>query len=278
MNKNKIFLTRIATENSKMKLDIPMTQRFMYDETMIMRCPVNDDTNISFFEGTTAECVRFIVENKISENVYALNFASAENPGGGYENGAKAQEEFNCYLMPELFPSISNAKYPLEPGTVLVTPRIRIMRDGENYELLPHDQIIKLGIVSAAAQNLSRPDTVYDDKLTKRTLSNIFCSTKRCDPLTDTLVLGAWGCGVFKNVPYVIANEFKDVIKKYGGYYKNIVFAIPGGPHDLNVKEFKRVFGFISDNNCDCGSPKRDEFENQSAEKHRRSRKSNRKK
>lgn len=275
MNKNKKFFTNIAAENQRMNLQGPETQRIMYDESKITKCPANDDTNVLFFGATTDDCVRFVIENEISENVYAMNFASDKNPGGGYLNGAQAQEEYNCYVMPELYASISRTKYPLEPGTVLITPGIRIMRDNENYKLLPEDQMLRVGIVSAAAQNLSPQGkdqviTAYDDILTKMTLGNVFCSVKRSDPLTDTLILGAWGCGVFRNDPYMIANEFKDAIKKYGGYYKNIIFAIPDGP---NVKEFKQVFGFESDDDQVVN-----EFEDMSVKKQKESKKSNRKK
>ena len=284
MSKNKKFLTAIAAENQKMKIFIPETKRIPYDETKIVRCPANDNTKVLFLETTTNDCVRYIVENRISANVFAHSFASDIHPGGGYLNGARAQEEFECYEIPGLFPSISRMKYPLEPGTILVTPGLTIMRDGscsqgENYGVLPENKQIKVGIVSSAAQNLSRKDTVYDDKLTKRSLANLFCSVKICCPETDTLVLGAWGCGVFRNDPFVIANEIKDTISKFGGYYENIVIAIPSGP---NVKEFKLVFGFTQDDEVEENSTveniMKEEFENLSAETHKGNNKSNRKK
>lgn len=280
MSKNKKFFVGIASENQKMEKYIPKTMRMVYDESKIKRCPATEETKVLFLEATTLDCVRHIVENEISDNIFAHSFASDINPGGGYLNGAKAQEEFICYETPGLYPSIAKEKYPLEPGTVLVTPGLRIMRDSTDYGLLDEKEFIKVGIVSAAAQNMSRPDSVYDDMMTKKTLANLFCSVKICEPMADTLVLGAWGCGVFRNDPYVIANEIKDAIQKYGGYYKNIVIAIPSGP---NVKEFKKVFGFFSedddsDTNDVIKDLAKDQFEEESAEKHRGNKKSNMKK
>ena len=62
----------------------------------------------------------------------------------------------------------------------------------------------------------------------------------------DTLILGAFGCGAFApqnqyKITYIntIATIFKEVIKNYGGYYKNIIFAIPD---DFNYDIFNGVF------------------------------------
>jgi len=245
VRRNKKFLTGIATENQRLSADgqifVPVTQRIRYDDAEITRCLINTTkTKLMFMEASTNQCVRYLVENKVSVNVFAHNFASEGCPGGGYLNGAKAQEEIECYQIPGLYPSINKVKYPLEPGTILVTPGLRILRDSETYELLPEDRQIGLGIVSAAAQNLSKKNEVYDDEQTKITLANLFCSVKKSCPLTDTLVLGAWGCGVFRNDPKVMAREILDSINQFGGYYQNICIAIPPGP---NLREFREVFG-----------------------------------
>lgn len=43
----------------------------------------------------------------------------------------------------------------------------------------------------------------------------------------DTLILGAWGCGVFRNHPEDIARNFRDVLREKPGFnIPNIVFAI----------------------------------------------------
>ena len=52
----------------------------------------------------------------------------------------------------------------------------------------------------------------------------------------DTVILGAWGCGVFGQNPVDVANLFK----RYSPYIdaKTVVFAVIG---DDNFREFKRV-------------------------------------
>jgi uncharacterized protein (TIGR02452 family) len=44
----------------------------------------------------------------------------------------------------------------------------------------------------------------------------------------DVLILGAFGCGAFKNPPDIVAKAFHDVIQEsnYQSYFDHIVFAI----------------------------------------------------
>ncbi len=42
----------------------------------------------------------------------------------------------------------------------------------------------------------------------------------------DSLILGALGCGVFKNPPEVVAELFRQAVVKYGCHFKKIGFAV----------------------------------------------------
>jgi uncharacterized protein (TIGR02452 family) len=48
------------------------------------------------------------------------------------------------------------------------------------------------------------------------------------------LVLGAWGCGVFRNDPGLVAGVFADLLARSGGWFDEVVFAVydrqPGTP------------------------------------------------
>ena len=39
-------------------------------------------------------------------------------------------------------------------------------------------------------------------------------------------MLGAFGCGAFKNNPYVVAKAYKDILKEYRNHFDLIEFAI----------------------------------------------------
>ena len=60
----------------------------------------------------------------------------------------------------------------------------------------------------------------------------------------ETIVLGAWGCGVFKNNPETIATLFKEVIEE-GTTTKNVVFAVINDHNSFadNYSIFKKILG-----------------------------------
>jgi uncharacterized protein (TIGR02452 family) len=63
------------------------------------------------------------------------------------------------------------------------------------------------------------------------------------------LVLGAWGCGVFRNDPAEVAAVFKNWLHapEYLGAFDRVVFAIPERSRDQpTLRAFERVF---NDNN-----------------------------
>ena len=83
-------------------------------------------------------------------------------------------------------------------------------------------------VISCAAPNCNRvPISKMDkvDEAIKERLKACFIIPflKGC----RTIVLGAWGCGAFRNDPVLIARTFNALISRYGGLYDNIIFAMP---------------------------------------------------
>lgn len=61
----------------------------------------------------------------------------------------------------------------------------------------------------------------------------------------DTIVLGAFGCGAFRNNPNVVAQAAYEVIKDYLKAFKNIEFAVYcRSDDDINYRTFERVLKF----------------------------------
>jgi uncharacterized protein (TIGR02452 family) len=55
----------------------------------------------------------------------------------------------------------------------------------------------------------------------------------------DALVLGAWGCGVFKNDPSMVAQMFADLLLPNGqfwGRFKSVLFSV------LDSSKQRRIF------------------------------------
>ena len=202
-------------------------------------------------------------------NPVVLNFANAFNPGGGVINGSRAQEE-SLFRCTNLFRSLyqykdyaeeygvekSSSQYPLDLrfGGVY-TPYATVFREskGNSYEFLAHP--FKLSFIAVAAlrrfadreMNLKpMTDSEIDRTLSKmRTIFRIGLYQGH-----DALVLGAFGCGAFKNPPSLIAELFKKVMDspEFRNKYRKIVFAVFDDHNSLtngvsNYDAFKEVFG-----------------------------------
>lgn len=59
-----------------------------------------------------------------------------------------------------------------------------------------------------------------------------------------TLVLGAWGCGAFRNDPEIVSSAFSDALtdERLRGAFDRIVFAV-WDPSGKNRAAFDRLFG-----------------------------------
>ena len=167
-----------------------------------------------------------------------MNFASDYNPGGGVHGGAMAQEE-ELFRRTNYFTSLNKkyVDYPLAEDEVVFTPNILILKD-EKYNHLPALKSIDC-LAVAAIRHPKLNDNNYnkkDEELMKRKIESIYEIGILYGH--DTLILGAFGCGVFRNPPHEVARIFKEMNEKYKGYYKNIVFAIIG---DSNYHIFKAI-------------------------------------
>ena len=173
-----------------------------------------------------------------------INMASFKRPGGGVAKGSVAQEEclFRCSTIHK---DISTDLYPLKEDEALLTKDVMFFKDKYYQTMYP----AFADVVTIAAFNLNKfggnkaktfenepeYEQVMRDKI--RLMLSLF---KGC----ENIILGAWGCGVFKNDPERVANMFKGELKNNYNF-KNVVFAVINDNNsvDNNYKIFKRVLG-----------------------------------
>lgn len=166
-----------------------------------------------------------------------LNFASAKNPGGGFLGGAMAQEEalaassglYNTLLLHETYYSVNRAC-----GTVMYadhaiySPDAVFFRDGR-FGLLAEPvtasvltlPAVNMGQVLLKGEDAEQAKRVMKDRM--RLCLAIFAKQK------DThLILGAYGCGVFRNDPDEVAGWWKELLEEegYGRFFQEVVFAV----------------------------------------------------
>lgn len=198
--------------------------------------------------------------------VGVLNFASSTNPGGGVTKGSTAQEECLCrcsnlYLTLYQEKCIReyynvNKKYMSNLGSdaIIYSRNVYVFKD-KDYNMLPVKDRFYVDVLTCAAPNLREtPRNQYnsdasEEKLTltdeelynihvKRARNILNVAIKNED---DYLILGAFGCGAFRNNPEIVAKAYKDVLQDYMYCFKIIDFAIIDGKYSNNYEIFKRV-------------------------------------
>ncbi|MBH1937934.1 TIGR02452 family protein [Streptomyces sp. AV19] len=171
--------------------------------------------------------------------VAVLDFASARNPGGGYLNGAQAQEEALCrgsalYAclreVPEFYAAHRADPSPFYSDRVVHAPGVPVFRDDRGTLL---DTPYRAGFLAAAAPNAG--------VIARRTPEEVprvaAALTSRAERVLQVaaahgyrqLVLGAWGCGVFRNEPRDVAGAFADHLTgtgRFAGRFGRVVFAV----------------------------------------------------
>lgn len=171
-------------------------------------------------------------------DVLLLNFASARNPGGGFLNGAKAQEEDLCRCS-GLYPTLLECptyyavnrrqKSLLYTDHLIYSPRVVFFRTRGRGDLL--EVPFLASVITAPAPNtgpLLRKDPsagpAIAEAFRRRWRNVLLVAAHRGH---RTLVLGAWGCGAFGGDPAVAADAAATVIGELGGAFAHLAFAIP---------------------------------------------------
>lgn len=174
-------------------------------------------------------------------DVYAvLNFASAKHPGGGVLRGAVAQEEALARAS-SLFPAIEKCQEfynpvpsaPYYSDRIIYSTPIYIFKNDYGQDIEP----IECEVITCAAPNYSFIDNIDIQKhkdVIRRRFTKVLMSA--IENNQRNLILGAWGCGVFKNPADINAQIFREVLDNYSNYFDDIIFAIPD---DTNYNIFK---------------------------------------
>ncbi|MFJ9844605.1 TIGR02452 family protein [Kitasatospora sp. NPDC101155] len=184
--------------------------------------------------------------------VGVLNFASARNPGGGYLRGARAQEEdlcrsallYSCLLEAPDYYEAHRASTDLRYShRVIVSPDVPVIRDGRGALLARPYPVTFLTSPAPNAGQLERrsPGTDVRGVLAERAV-RVLAAAARHE--VRALVLGAWGCGVFRNDPAEVAEAFEGALARYGAAFEQVVFAVwDRSPVSANRAAFEARFG-----------------------------------
>ncbi|MFJ9951374.1 TIGR02452 family protein [Kitasatospora sp. NPDC091207] len=201
-------------------------------------------------EGSTGAARRLVEAG--AGRVGVLNFASARNPGGGYLRGARAQEEdlcrsallYSCLLEAPDYYEAHRASGDLRYShRVIVSPDVPVIRSERGDLLARPFPVTFLTSPAPNAGQLERRSESVDVRgvLAERAV-RVLAAAARHE--IRALVLGAWGCGVFRNDPAQVAEAFEGALAQYGSAFERVVFAVwDRTPVSANRAAFEARFG-----------------------------------
>lgn len=213
------------------------------------------DLKIDVRNETTFNAARRLRENG-NARVLALNFASARNVGGGFLNGASAQEEALCRAS-GLYPTLSNNfKYYeanraqsscLYTHHMIYSPDVPVFRDDKDKLV---DKFFTTSVITAPAPNrgalennepaaIPRIGAVFLERIEMLLAIAVVNGYHR-------VVLGAWGCGAFRNDGNEVAEYFRTQLEdnpRFKGMFSHAAFAIlDTSKEEKFIGPFKKVF------------------------------------
>lgn len=195
------------------------------------------------------------------KEILVLNFANPVNPGGGVRRGARAQEEDLCRKSTLLCSLESdeafryydyNRKLRTYMGSdgIIISPKVEILKDSAGNLL--EDSVV-VAVMTCAAPMI----TYGKEGMSEEEYRDMFL--KRIEGMLRVaayfgyrhLVLGAFGCGAFRNDARVVSDLFYRALREFEfdgmrekDFFRQIDFAVLSrSTRQYNYKEFYRNFG-----------------------------------
>ncbi len=186
--------------------------------------------------------------------ILLLNLASAVRPGGGVRDGMNGQEEDLCRKSTLLMSLESDAAKPyyeynnglntrMGSDAVMISPCVAVFRD-EKGELL--DKPFTISVITCSAPNVrfgfeGRSEDEYREMLYERIEGILRCAASLG---YRNIILGAFGCGAFKNDAALVSDFFYRALTGPAGrgliHADFAVLCTPG--KEYNYNEFCRNF------------------------------------
>lgn len=242
-NKPELGKPKFIDESTHKKIDNQLKKmKPQYENTWIY---VNKYSTIQ----AAINCHDYALKQDKPLKICILNFADAFKPGGGYLNGRSPQEETLCrqtLLYPTLIAEESQQLYEknrnikncsINNDLMIYSENVEVIRD-DSYEFI--EDKFKVNIISCAAIDNRRKHFGNSSKIMERRIRKII--KLAAFEKNDILILGAFGCGIFKNNPNEIAYIFRKILiqENMKDHFQSIWFPIYKSEKNFNV--FKKAF------------------------------------
>ena len=204
------------------------------------------ETRVQVANETTLQASLRLVEAGLRP--LALNFANGFYPGGGFLNGARAQEETLCrssalyqtLVGDPMYDRHHELRHPGASDWAIYSPDIPVFRKDDGTAA---DSLWLLCFLSCAAPVAYEVGLRTSGHLLQKRIHRVLAIARAFG--YTALVLGAWGCGAFGNDPHRTATDFRQALKDdFSGAFSDVVFAITDwSPGRKFLGPFRDVFG-----------------------------------
>jgi uncharacterized protein (TIGR02452 family) len=222
------------------------------EDSIELQMPTDVHTNYIVSGKRSFEAAEEYKDKKVA----VLNFAN-NHAIGGAPFSAGAQEESLCrcstllpclYAMREPFYEKHREMYNcgemnfMGNNDLIYTPDVVVFKTDERTDpvypqMLPHEYWYKVNIITCAApqlrSNVTLPEN-YEEVIRSRVKRILDVAAKEDN---QVIILGAWGCGAFKNPIEIVAKAFVELVKTYG--FETVEFAL-ATTNDVSSSAFAR--------------------------------------
>jgi uncharacterized protein (TIGR02452 family) len=216
-----------------------------WDELPARDRNLHEVTRVQIANETTLQAARRLVDTGFRP--LALNFANGDHPGGGFLNGARAQEEVLCrssalystLVYDRMYEYHQHRALPDSSNWAIYSPSVPVFRSDDGEVL---DASWLLSFITSAAPYAPRVGQPASGDLLRQRIWRILAIASTLG--YESLVLGAWGCGAFGNDPNRTAADFREALETtYQNHFSEVVFAITDWSSERKtLGPFRKVF------------------------------------
>lgn len=203
---------------------------------------------------TTSQAIFDVRSEDELSRIAVLNFASYKNPGGMFLKGSIAQEEALCHdsTLYNVLKHFDDTYYAWNRKHLNRAMYEHRALYSEDIVFIKDDKHYLVDVLTCAAPNYgaaSKYQNVTEEENKKILRERIeFLFQVAMTEGVDILILGAWGAGVFKQSPTLVASEFLRAIQKYQYSFTDIIFAVPKSKNK-NYEAFASVLKDVEGGN-----------------------------
>lgn len=231
------------TENVELRKSIcdSISRQFMVSHDVEIPLPAitKHETNYITSGKRSFEAAKGYTGKKVA----VLNFANNHSIGGApFIAGAQEESLCRCSTLLPCLEAMRESYYlkhrndfskglidDMGNDDLIYTPDVVVFKKDERTDpicpqMLPHDEWYKVDVITCAAPDFRGVPNLpnnYEALITSRIRKILDVA---CKERVEVLILGAWGCGAFKNPSEIVAKVFHTLLPNYD--FETVEFAL----------------------------------------------------